>query len=110
MRAPRQRDPLQAPRFSFRLVISGRSSNGASNVEVVFFNPHPQHAPDARFRWRRLLSELAALLRLWAERSCQRRHLAEIAKWDDFVLKDIGVSRQQALGRRVSHFGDRNDL
>ena len=31
----------QAPRFSFRLVISGRISNGASNVEVVFFNPHP---------------------------------------------------------------------
>src|ERR1700719_3091751 len=108
MRAPRQRDPLQAPRFSFRLVISGRSSNGASNVEVVFptLNTHPI----ARFRWRRLRSELAALLRLWAERSCQRRHLAEIAKWDDFVLKDIGVSRQQALGRRVSHFGDRNDL
>src|SRR6202047_4450074 len=49
MRAPWQRDPLQAPRFSFRLVISGRSSTGASNVEVVFFNPHPQHAPDFPF-------------------------------------------------------------
>ena len=76
------------------------------SFSIPTLNTHPI----ARFRWRRLRSELAALLRLWAERSCQRRHLAEIAKWDDFGLKDIGVSRQQALGRRVSHFGDRNDL
>jgi uncharacterized protein YjiS (DUF1127 family) len=76
------------------------------SFSIPTLNTHPI----ARFRWRRLRSELAALLRLWAERSRQRRHLAELAKWDDFVLKDIGVSRQQALGRRVSHFGDRNDL
>src|SRR6202035_5254675 len=104
MRAPRQRDPLQAPRFSFRLVISGRSSNGASNVEVVFFNPHRQHAPDCTFSVAQVAIGLAALLRLWAERSCQKRHLAEIAKWDDYVLKDIGVSRQQELGNARTPF------
>jgi uncharacterized protein YjiS (DUF1127 family) len=76
------------------------------SFSIPTLNTHPI----ARFPWRRLRSELVALLRLWAERGRQRRHLAEIAKWDDFVLKDIGVSRQQALGRRVSHFGDRNDL
>jgi uncharacterized protein YjiS (DUF1127 family) len=60
--------------------------------------------PIARFRWRRLRSELAALLRLWAQHSCERRHLAEIAKWDDYVLNDIGVSRQQALGKARKPF------
>jgi len=63
------------------------------SLSIATLNTHPI----AGFRWRRLRSELAALLRLWAERSRQRRHLAEIAKWDDYVLKDIGVSRQQAL-------------
>jgi len=51
-----------------------------------------------------LRSELAARLRLWAERSYQRRHLAEIAKWDDYVLKDIGVSRQHALDKARKPF------
>jgi len=68
MRAPRQRDPLQAPRFSFRLVIFGPSAVAKGGTS------------------------------------------RKSRKWDDYALKDIGVSRQQALGRRVSHFGDRNDL
>ena len=73
-------------------------SKGSFSIPTL--NTHPI----ARFRWRRLRSELAALLRLWAERSRQRRHLAEIAKWDDYVLKDIGVSRQQALGKARKPF------
>ena len=70
----------------------------------AFSNPTLNTHPIARFRWRSLRSKLAALLRLWAEHSCQRRHLAEIAKWDDFVLKDIGVSRQQALDKAREPF------
>jgi hypothetical protein len=34
----------------------------------------------------------------------KRRHLAEIAKWDDYVLKDIGVSRQHALDKARKPF------
>jgi len=104
MRAPRQRDPLQAPRFSFRLVISGRSSNGASNVEVLFFNSHRQHAPDCPFSVAQVAIGAGGASPSWAERSRRRRHLAEVAKWDDSVLKDIGVSRQQALGKARKPF------
>jgi uncharacterized protein YjiS (DUF1127 family) len=70
------------------------------SFSIPTLNTHPI----ARFRWRRLRSELAALLRLWAQHSCERRHLAEIAKWDDYVLNDIGVSRQQALGKARKPF------
>ena len=44
-----------------------------------------------------LQSTVAATIRLWIARSRQRRHLAELAQWDDHLLKDIGVSREAAL-------------
>ncbi len=45
-----------------------------------------------RAGWRRL----AALLRLWRERSHQRQNLAELAEWSDHLLRDIGISREEA--------------
>jgi uncharacterized protein YjiS (DUF1127 family) len=43
------------------------------------------------------LSRLAALVRLWLARSRQRRALYEIAQRDDYLLKDIGISQQDAF-------------
>ena len=51
-----------------------------------------------------LRSTLAATIRLWQARSRQRRHLAELAQWDDHLLKDIGVSRDTALGEAAKPF------
>jgi uncharacterized protein YjiS (DUF1127 family) len=43
------------------------------------------------------LCRLAALVRLWLARSRQRRALCEIAQRDDYLLKDIGISQQDAF-------------
>ena len=49
-------------------------------------------------------SAFAATLRLWIARSRQRRHLAELARWDDHLLKDIGVSREATLREAAKPF------
>ena len=36
-------------------------------------------------------------LGLWIDRSRQRRQLGELAELNDYLLKDIGVSREEAL-------------
>jgi uncharacterized protein YjiS (DUF1127 family) len=51
-----------------------------------------------------LQSHLAATSRLWIARSRQRRDLAELAEWDDYLLKDIGVSREAALREATKPF------
>ena len=51
-----------------------------------------------------LRSTLAETIRLWRARRRQRRHLAELAQWDDHVLKDIGVSRDTALAEAAKPF------
>ena len=43
------------------------------------------------------LSELIALVRLWLARSRERRILYEMAQRDDYLLRDIGVSQQDAF-------------
>ena len=61
----------------------------------------------ARRRARRLSipqSTLAATIGLWIARNRQRRHLAELAEWDDYLLKDIGVSRDAALRAAAKPF------
>jgi uncharacterized protein YjiS (DUF1127 family) len=47
---------------------------------------------------------LAAIIGLWLARSRQRRHLGELAEWDDHLLKDIGVSRDAALREAAKPF------
>ena len=47
---------------------------------------------------------LTATIGLWLGRSRQRRHLRELAEWDDHLLKDIGVSRQAALREAAKPF------
>ena len=47
---------------------------------------------------------LAATIGLWLARSRQRRHLRELAEWDDHLLKDIGVSREAALREAAKPF------
>jgi uncharacterized protein YjiS (DUF1127 family) len=62
------------------------------------FSPRPRRIPFSITR------SLAATLRLWIERSRQRRHLAELARWDDHLLKDIGVSRDATLREAAKPF------
>ena len=47
---------------------------------------------------------LTAIIGLWLARSRQRRHLGELAEWDDHLLKDIGVSRDAALREAAKPF------
>jgi uncharacterized protein YjiS (DUF1127 family) len=48
--------------------------------------------------------DIAATIGLWLARSRQRRHLGELAEWDDHLLKDIGVSREAALREAAKPF------
>ena len=43
-------------------------------------------------------------LRVWIERSRQRRTLCELGELDDALLKDIGISRDQALREGAKRF------
>jgi len=47
------------------------------------------------FPW---LDHVCKVIRLWAARSCQRRHLASL---DDSVLRDIGLTRRD-VQREIS--------
>jgi uncharacterized protein YjiS (DUF1127 family) len=41
---------------------------------------------------------------LWIARSRERRHLAELAQWNDHMLRDIGVSRVATLHEAAKPF------
>jgi len=41
---------------------------------------------------------------VWIERSRQRRTLCELGELDDALLKDIGISRDQALREGAKRF------
>ena len=69
-----------------------------------FTIPARSTRPTVRIRLSALQSSLAATIRLWMARSRQRRHLAELAEWDDYLLKDIGVSRDAALREEAKPF------
>ena len=66
--------------------------------------PSPSTHATVRIRLSTLQSSLAATIRLWIARSRQRRHLGEITAWDDHLLKDIGVSRDDALREAAKPF------
>lgn len=71
--------------------------------------PAPSHRRIAGFVARRRTRsagqrDLAATIGLWLARSRQRRHLRELAQWDDHLLKDIGVSREAALREATKPF------
>jgi uncharacterized protein YjiS (DUF1127 family) len=59
------------------------------SIEAPFVHPS-QRAPALRAWMKRLWSGL----KLCHERSRQRRHLLEL---DDHLLRDIGISREQAM-------------
>jgi len=40
----------------------------------------------------------------WIDRSHQRRRLGELAELNDYLLKDIGVSREEALREAMKPF------
>jgi len=44
-----------------------------------------------------LVSAWLRTLGLWIDRSHQRRQLGELAELNDYLLKDIGVSREEAM-------------
>ena len=43
-------------------------------------------------------------LEFWIDRSRQRRQLGELAELNDYLLKDIGLSREQALREAAKPF------
>ena len=43
-------------------------------------------------------------LQIWMERSHQRKALGELAELNDYLLKDIGVSREEALREAAKPF------
>jgi uncharacterized protein YjiS (DUF1127 family) len=51
-----------------------------------------------------LIGEALLTLRFWAGRSRRRRQLGELAELDDYLLKDIGVSREEALREAAKPF------
>ena len=69
-----------------------------------FTIPAPSTRPTLRIRLSALQSSLTATIRLWMARGRQRRHLVELAEWDDHLLKDIGVSRDAALREAAKPF------
>ena len=69
-----------------------------------FSIPTRNRYPTVGIRLSNLRSSLAATIRLWIARSHQRRHLGELAAWDDQILKDIGVSRDDALREAAKPF------
>jgi uncharacterized protein YjiS (DUF1127 family) len=55
----------------------------------------------------RLLAGLRAIIRGWSARRQRRRSLAELTELDDHLLKDIGLSRHEAMGERAKWFWQR---
>jgi uncharacterized protein YjiS (DUF1127 family) len=50
------------------------------------------------------IGEALLTLRFWAGRSRQRRQLGELAELDNYLLRDIGVSREEALREAAKPF------
>ena len=51
-----------------------------------------------------LVSRWLRTLEIWIDRSHQRRQLGELAELNDYLLKDIGVSREEALREAAKPF------
>jgi uncharacterized protein YjiS (DUF1127 family) len=51
-----------------------------------------------------LIGEALLTLLFWAGRSRQRRQLGELAELDNYLLKDIGVSQEEALREAAKPF------
>jgi len=77
------------------------------------YSPHglalPREAAGMRARRRQSVSSssIDAWLRtlgFWIDRSRQRRQLGELAELNDYLLKDIGVSREEAMREAAKPF------
>lgn len=69
----------------------------------------PHEAAGRRtFRQQSVSSSLAGgwlrTLEIWIDRSHQRTQLGELAELNDYLLKDIGVSREEALREAAKPF------
>lgn len=51
-----------------------------------------------------LVSRWLRTLAVWIDRSHQRRQLGELAELNDHLLRDIGVSREEALREAAKWF------
>jgi uncharacterized protein YjiS (DUF1127 family) len=85
--------------------------SGAENMSCTLVHPparaFPQlagdhasqhgYSPSPAFTW-------IDTVRIWVERSRQRRALGELGELNDALLKDIGVSRQAALREAAKRF------
>lgn len=50
---------------------------------------------------------LSATIRSWVARSRQRKALAELAERNDYLIRDIGVSQDEALHEAAKPFWQR---
>jgi uncharacterized protein YjiS (DUF1127 family) len=58
----------------------------------------PREAAGMRtLRQQSVSSSWLRTLELWIDRSRQRKQLGELAELNDYLLKDIGVSREEAM-------------
>ena len=67
----------------------------------LFETVSPSAADFASRRDRSLFRQIADLLRTWVERDRQRRQLAELS---DHLLRDIGVTRTEAMCEAAKPF------
>jgi uncharacterized protein YjiS (DUF1127 family) len=58
-------------------------------------------------RWRFLYLRLLHTLRVWNARSRQREALRLLAESDDYRLRDIGITRDEALREAAKPFWQR---
>jgi uncharacterized protein YjiS (DUF1127 family) len=58
-------------------------------------------------QWRPLCSRLLGTLRVWSQRNRQRHTLRLLVERDDYLLKDIGLSRDDALREANKPFWQR---
>jgi uncharacterized protein YjiS (DUF1127 family) len=75
------------------MVASFAPSRGPKYVSV-----RQPVAPQAARRW---LVRVLEVLRTWSERARQRRELMSL---DDNLLRDIGISRAEAMGEAAKAF------
>ena len=59
--------------------------------------PQQSHSSSSTGGWLRTLG-------VWIDRSRQRGQLGELAELNDYLLKDIGVSREQAMREAAKPF------
>jgi uncharacterized protein YjiS (DUF1127 family) len=94
------REPQNLRRILELLIMSNYSQQGLAL---------PREAAGMRTFRQQFVSSSSAggwlrTLELWIDRSRQRRQLGELAELNNYLLKDIGVSREEAMREAEKRF------